>query len=94
MKFNPLIDYQFGDITFIQTCLACPEMYDVYKGETKVGWLRLRYSTLRFKLYDKDKTILYKKLIGDESDMIGQFKNEADRMYYLNDVVTTIMEKI
>ena len=25
------------------TCMACPEQYDVYKGEEVVGYLRLRH---------------------------------------------------
>lgn len=29
-------------LTFVQTCGACPEQYDIYDGETPVGYLRLR----------------------------------------------------
>lgn len=30
-------------LTLIQTCNACPEQYDVFKGNRKVGYLRLRH---------------------------------------------------
>lgn len=27
----------------VQTCQACPEQYDVFNGDTEVGYLRLRH---------------------------------------------------
>lgn len=39
----------FNGLRFELTCGACPEQYDVYNGETQVGYVRLRWggSTLR-----------------------------------------------
>jgi hypothetical protein len=33
--------------TLIQTCSACPEQYEVYKGVNEVGYLRLRHGFFR-----------------------------------------------
>lgn len=30
-----------------RTCFACPEQYDVYKGDEQVGYLRLRHGGFR-----------------------------------------------
>lgn len=30
-----------------QTCMACPEQYDVFKDNRKVGYLRLRHGQFR-----------------------------------------------
>ena len=29
----------------VNTCDACPEQYDVFRGEEKVGYLRLRWGS-------------------------------------------------
>jgi hypothetical protein len=30
-------------IKLVRTCFACPEQYDAFDGEKKVGYLRLRH---------------------------------------------------
>ncbi len=32
-----------NEIKLVQTCVACPEQYDAFIGEKKVGYLRLRH---------------------------------------------------
>lgn len=34
-------------LEFRQTCSACPEQYDVYRGDVQVGYVRLRHGSLR-----------------------------------------------
>jgi hypothetical protein len=41
-----------GAIRLVQTCGACPEQYDAFIGETKVGYLRLRHGTFRVDVPD------------------------------------------
>jgi len=33
------------DIRLVETCGACPEQYDAFHGERKVGYLRLRHGS-------------------------------------------------
>ena len=33
-------------LEFKKTCLACPEQYDVFKGDKLVGYVRLRHGGL------------------------------------------------
>lgn len=39
-------------IRLVQTCGACPEQYDAFIGETKVGYLRLRHGEFRVDVPD------------------------------------------
>jgi hypothetical protein len=36
-----------GPFKLIETCGACPEQYDVFKGKQQVGYLRLRHGYFR-----------------------------------------------
>ena len=31
------------NLKFVKTCDACPEQYDVYQGDKKVAYIRLRW---------------------------------------------------
>ena len=35
--------FYFENLKFIQTCVGCPEQYDVYDGKEQVGYVRLRW---------------------------------------------------
>jgi hypothetical protein len=39
-------------VRFVQTCFACPEQYDAFIGEEKVGYLRLRHGHFRVECPD------------------------------------------
>ena len=40
-------DLELDGYKLICTCSACPEQYDVFKGDSKVGYLRLRHGGFR-----------------------------------------------
>jgi hypothetical protein len=40
-------DLELDGYKLICTCCACPEQYDVFKGDSKVGYLRLRHGAFR-----------------------------------------------
>lgn len=40
------------ELEFDRTCFACPEQYDVYDGDEKVGYVRLRHGYFRVEAYD------------------------------------------
>jgi hypothetical protein len=35
-------DMKINGLTLVQTCIACPEQYDVFKGDKQVAYMRLR----------------------------------------------------
>ncbi len=37
---------QINGLNFVMTCGACPEQYDVFRGENEVGYVRLRWGHL------------------------------------------------
>ncbi len=38
---------EISGLRFMLTSVACPEQYDVFKGDERVGYVRLRHGTLR-----------------------------------------------
>ena len=38
---------KYQQITLDETCGACPEQYDAYLGDDKIGYLRLRHGYFR-----------------------------------------------
>lgn len=40
-------DIELNGYRLICTCPACPEQYDVFKGGSKIGYLRLRHGWFR-----------------------------------------------
>ncbi len=36
-----------AEFKLVQTCGACPEQYDVFRGDEQVAYLRLRHGTFR-----------------------------------------------
>lgn len=40
-------DIELDGYKLVCTCSACPEQYDVYDGDKKVGYLRLRHGYFR-----------------------------------------------
>lgn len=64
-----------------KTCSACPEQYDVYKGGTQVGYLRLRHGRFRADVPDCGGATVYSAYPnGDgifDSDERDHFLGEA-----------------
>jgi hypothetical protein len=59
-----------------QTCGACPEQYDVYDGEEKIGYLRLRHGFFRAEY--RGKVVYSSDTRGD-----GLFADEEERERHL-----------
>lgn len=38
---------EHDELRLVMTCCACPEQYDVFLGDTQVGYLRLRHGEFR-----------------------------------------------
>lgn len=50
---------QILDCRLDQTCGACPEQYDVYRGDRLIGYLRLRYGYFSARYPDSEGSIVY-----------------------------------
>lgn len=81
--------FMLNQMTFIQTCSACPEQYDVYnKNCREIGYIRLRYGMLRADYYGKT---VYSHDFGDGYK--GTFDNKDEQQHYLKKIATIFQEK-
>ena len=72
-------------IKLVQTCSACPEQYDAFDGEKRVGYLRLRHGCFTVDCPDSGGIEVYNASpMGD-----GCFEND-ERDYYLRFAVHAI----
>jgi hypothetical protein len=68
-----------------RTCYACPEQYDAYDGDEKVGYLRLRHGSFTVESPDCGGTLVYSASpLGD-----GIFEDD-ERDYHLRFAVDAI----
>ncbi len=73
-------------LRLIMTCRGCPEQYDVYLGEDKVGYLRLRHGFFRAEWHGE---VVYSS--GTRGD--GSFE-ERERSYFLNRACEAILKRL
>ena len=85
--------YKVKGLTFVQTCICCPEQYDVIDSRNNlVGYVRLRFGNLGCRYPDVKGEHVYLESVG--SDMTGIFVDEEQRMYYLDKIADSILKKI
>lgn len=78
-------------LAFVQTCSACPEQYDVFRGEEQVGYVRLRWGYLRAEyLVDMQEVYSYEF----EDAMKGAFYEEEERQEHLINIADSLLERI
>lgn len=74
--------------TFVRTCYACPEQYDVFdEDENQIAYLRLRHSNFTVKCPDVGGELVYQAYI-DEPD-VGIF-TDKERDEYLEKAARAI----
>lgn len=71
-----------------RTCYACPEQYDVFYGETQVGYLRLRHGNFTAECPDCRGELVY---FSSDCKGDGLFE-ESERYEYLTRAVIKILE--
>lgn len=76
-----------------KTCDACPEQYDVYHGDKKVGYLRLRWGYFSARVNGTMGKEVYGAPIGD-GKLTGQFTDEEEREYHLDRAKKAIKEEL
>jgi len=72
---NPTIE--IDGFVLEQTCGACPEQYDVWKGGKQVGYMRLRWGSFRVDLGDCGGETVYQDDVGD--GWSGSFRDTEER---------------
>jgi hypothetical protein len=76
----------------VKTCDACPEQYDVYKKDWKIGYLRLRYGHFTAQVIDPGGKQVYEASIG--GPMTGEFTTQQERKFHLKAAKKAIKEEL
>jgi hypothetical protein len=77
------------DLSFVQTCSACPEQYDVFDKEGhQVGYIRFRWGHLTCEYPDCGGEVVYETNFDD--DWQGCFSSEDDRNLFLEEIANAI----
>jgi len=72
-----------------RTCDSCPEQYDVYKKQRKVGYLRLRHGYFRAHLFGPmGETVYESETKGD-----GMFQDD-ERDFHLDNAIKAIKKAL
>lgn len=71
-------------VKLVMTCGACPEQYDAYIEDRKVGYLRLRHGTFTAEYYDM---LVY--TANPQGD--GVFAHDEERKFFLNRACEAIL---
>lgn len=80
-------EIEINGLRLVCTCSACPEQYDVFDGDTQVGYLRLRHGSFRADVPDcGGKTVYAAHTQGD-----GVFEDD-ERLHYLTEAVAAIQK--
>lgn len=72
-------------IKLVRTCEACPEQYDAFNGDIKVGYLRLRHGGFTVQCPDVGGEYVY-----DASPNGDGIFEDDERDYYLRHAVDAI----
>lgn len=78
-----------GEIKLELTCPACPEQYDAYLDDERVGYLRLRHGLFRVYFPDVGGETIYEA--SPKGD--GCFSDD-EREFYLNEAREAIQKKL
>lgn len=79
-------------LRFKMTCSACPEQYDVFWGDQRVGYFRLRWGSLRVDCPDCGGETVYETEVGEEGDCFtGCFDDQAQRDHHLRHAAAAIL---
>ena len=85
-------DERYRNITLRLTCSACPEQYDAFIGDRKVGYLRLRWGEFRVDYSDCGGEMIYCHVFGDP--LQGTFDSDEQRAHHLELAKTAIRERL
>lgn len=79
---------KIGPYSFMQTCMVCPEQYDVFDEDgNQVAYVRLRHGYLSATCPDVEGVPVWFADLGDEA---GCFRSDKERAYYLDRIAREI----
>lgn len=79
------------ELKLVKTCEMCPEQYDIYQGDKKVAYVRLRFGVLQVNPYENNlisQVIIYSKSYDDGYK--GCFDNDEEREEELNFILSLV----
>lgn len=76
-------------IRLVKTCAACPEQSDAFRGDRKIGYLRLRYGHFRVD-YRSTPNDEWTTIFRASPDGDGSFKPK-ERHRFLNDACRALL---
>lgn len=82
-------DFRINGLWFKLTCGACPEQYDVLRGDERVAYVRLRFGRLRVDVPDVGGETIYVNKFDEEYK--GIFSDETERVKYLTEISEAIV---
>lgn len=82
----------FKNVLFFRTCFACPEQYDVWFNDKQIGYVRLRWGTLRAYYPDVGGETVFQQTIGTDS-WDGMFETDEQRCTTLCKIAEILKEK-
>lgn len=88
-------DIKIKGLTFVQTCFACPEQYDVYDGDRQVGYVRLRHGYLTCEYPDVGGEEIYSaKIMNSAGADAGVFDDDTLRKECLYEIAGRLLEEM
>jgi hypothetical protein len=84
-------DLEINGYRFQLTCFACPEQYDVYKGDEQVAYIRLRWGALRATVPDVGGEEIYTVNFLEENR--GVFPSPKSRAFHLTEIAKILQER-
>ncbi|MEK6852958.1 MAG: hypothetical protein AABX59_03705 [Nanoarchaeota archaeon] len=79
-------------LDFIETCSSCPEQYEVFKDKKEVGYVRLRWGSLRVDYPKCGAETIFDHDFKD--NLLGCFPNDESREVFLNEIANRINERL
>lgn len=82
---------EIDGLTFVMTCSAYPEQYDVFQGAEQVGYVRLRHGDIFAVTPNEWGTEVYHARYRNGD---GYFEDDIDRMEHLTEIAEKLNERL
>ena len=90
LNSEPKEEYGFYGLQIRNIGIACPEQYEIYYQNRKVGYVRLRHGLLRANYPDHNGETIYTKNLSCD----GSFDSQEQRESHLRDISLMIKLRI
>lgn len=90
MNDSYFLNTRIGDLQFELTGDMCPEQYDVYLGEQRIAYVRLRGGYMRVDFPEVGEKVIFSHEFEDMWK--GAFDGDAERFDYLSKAASAICD--